>query len=78
MRGSHKGIQEMNSSLANVSKHSKAGFLAQNSSQKLKEKTQPQGGIFLPSRKAQEKKSILLIFLLNMKFFLFLEFFGKN
>ena len=36
---------------------------AQNSSQKLKKKTQPQGGSFLPSRKTQEKNSILRIFL---------------
>ena len=32
---------------------------AQNSSQKLKEKTQPQGGTFLLLRETQEKNSIL-------------------
>ena len=36
---------------------------AQNSSQKLKEKTQPQGGTFLLLRETQEKNSISPIFL---------------
>merc|ERR1712079_514901 len=40
---------------------------AQNSSQKLKKKTQPQGGSFLPSRKTQGKNSILRIFLKKLK-----------
>ena len=42
---------------------------AQNSSQKLKEKTQPQGGTFFILRKTQEKTSILPIFLLKTDIF---------
>ena len=42
---------------------------AQNSSQKLKEKTQPHGGTFFILRKTQEKNSILPIFLFKMKLF---------
>ena len=41
---------------------------ARNSSQKLKEKTQPQGGTFLLLRKTPEKNSILPIYLLKLKF----------
>ena len=44
---------------------------AQNSSQKLKEKTQPQGGTFFILRKTLEKNSILPIFPLKTKIFLF-------
>ena len=40
---------------------------AQNSSKKLKKKTQPQGGSFLPSRKTQGENSILRIFLKKLK-----------
>ena len=40
----------------------------QNSSQKLKEKTQPQGGSFLRSRKTQGENSILNIFSFKKKF----------
>ena len=42
---------------------------AENSSQKLKEKTQPQGGTLFILRKTQEKNSILPIFPLKLKFF---------
>ena len=48
---------------------------AQNSSQKLKKKTQPQGGSFLPSRKIQGKNSILRIFLKKPKGLDILQYF---
>ena len=48
---------------------------AQNSSQKLKEKTQPQGGTFLLLRKTPEKNSFLPIYLLKLKFSLGLPLF---
>ena len=49
---------------------------AENSSQKLKEKTQPQGGTLFILRKIQEKNSILPIFLLKLKFFIGCHFFA--
>ena len=53
----------------------KAKTQAENSSQKLKEKTQPQGGTLFILRKTQEKNSILPIFLLKLKIFMGCHFF---
>ena len=53
----------------------KAKTQAQNSSQKLKKKTQPQGGSFLPSRKTQGKNSILRILLKKLKGYTFYAIF---
>ena len=48
---------------------------ARNSSQKLKEKTQPQGGGFLQLRKTEGKNSALRIFLKKLKGLYLLRYF---
>ena len=50
-------IYQLRQAFFNIGRQKTPKTQAQNSSQKLKEKTQPQGGAF--SKETQEKKSIL-------------------